>query len=338
MTVSRVINRRENVGPDTRERVEAAIRQLDYAPNPAASSLARSQAVRIALLYGNPSAAYLGAFLVGGLEQCRRSNLQLIVEQYDTDDEAESVARRLIAGGVDGIILPPPLCDSERVIRLLARSGMPAVAVATDRPADSLSTISIDDFRAALEMTRHLIALGHRRIGFITGHPNQSASERRLAGFRQAIADAGIEPDKSLVVPGLFTYRSGLDAAEQLLELRPRPTAIFASNDDMAAAAVAVAHRRGLDIPADLTVCGFDDTAMATMIDPELTTIRQPIADMASAAVRLLIDEIRRTREGEAERHPHMLIDHELIRRQSDAAPRQRPRVQRLPLPKSASR
>ena len=130
--------------------------------------------------------------------------------------------------------------------------------------------------------------------------------------------------DEALVTHGLFSYQSGLDAAEQLLALADPPTAIFSSNDDMAAATVAVAHRRGLDVPGDLTVCGFDDSALATTIWPELTTIHQPIADMSRAAVEMLVLAIRRSKGNElAERH--RLLDFTLIRRQSDAAPRRRP-------------
>jgi LacI family transcriptional regulator len=329
MTVSRVINRKKNVKPETRERVETAIRKLNYSPNPAAASLARDDLVRIGLLYGNPSAAYLSEFLVGGLEECSRWNVQLVVEKCEPGADQNTVAEHLIANGIDGIILPPPLCDASSLIELLAETRTPAVAVATGSPAVSVSAVSIDDYRAAAAMTRHLIALGHQRIGFIIGHPNQTASGRRLEGYRAALAEARIPEIKELVTQGFFTYRSGLDAAELLLRLEEPPSAIFASNDDMAAAAVAVAHRHNLDVPADLTVCGFDDTALATTIWPELTTIRQPVAEMSRVAVRLLIDEIRRQRAGETEQHPHTLLDFALIRRQSDAAPRRRPPILR---------
>jgi len=328
MTVSRVINGKQNVKAATRERVEAAIRALSYSPNPAATSLARDDVTRIGLLYGNPSAAYLSEFLVGGLEECSRRNVQLVVEKCEPGDE-DVVTEHLIKGGIDGIILPPPLCDAASVIGVLAKARTPAVAVATGSPARSVSAVSIDDYRAAAAMTQHLIALGHQRIGFIIGHPNQTASGRRLEGYRAALAEARIPEAPDLVAQGFFTYRSGLDAAEQLLRLDEPPSAIFASNDDMAAAAVAVAHRHNLDVPADLTVCGFDDTALATTIWPELTTIRQPVAEMSRAAVRLLIDEIRRLRSDEPEQHPHTLLDFTLVRRQSDAAPRRRPPILR---------
>jgi LacI family transcriptional regulator, galactose operon repressor len=328
MTVSRVINGKQNVKAATRERVEAAIRALSYSPNPAATSLARDDVIRIGLLYGNPSAAYLSEFLVGGLEECSRRNVQLVVEKCEPGDE-NVAAEHLITGGIDGIILPPPLCDAAAVIGVLAKARTPAVAVATGSPASSVSAVSIDDYRAAAAMTQHLIALGHQRIGFIIGHPNQTASGRRLDGYRAALAEARIPEAPDLVAQGFFTYRSGLDAAELLLRLDEPPSAIFASNDDMAAAAVAVAHRHNLDVPADLTVCGFDDTALATTIWPELTTIRQPVAEMSRTAVRLLIDEIRRLRADEPEQHPHTLLDFTLVRRQSDAAPRRRPPILR---------
>jgi LacI family transcriptional regulator len=321
MTVSRVINGEKNVRDSTREAVNAAIRELKYAPNPAARSLAGADLVRIGLLYSNPSAAYLSEFLVGSLDQCSRANIQLIVEKCD-EERAEAAAARLVASGVDGIILPPPLCDFADVTKALHEANVPAVAVATGKPPADVSAVRIDDFGAAQAMTRHLIGLGHRRIGFIKGHPNQTASSQRHEGYVAALAEAGIAADPALVVQGDFTYRSGFEGAGTLLAARPAPTAIFASNDDMAAATVAVAHRRGLDVPRDLTVVGFDDSALATTVWPELTTIRQPIADMSRQAVTLLADEIRSRRAGEKAQHPHAVQDFTLIRRDSDGPPK----------------
>ena len=136
---------------------------------------------------------------------------------------------------------------------------------------------------------------------------------------------AGLELPDRLVTQGMFNYRSGLDAAEVLLAAEPRPTAIFASNDDMAAATVAIAHRLHLDVPGDLTVAGFDDAALATTIWPELTTVHQPITDMAAAAVEILVRQIRARRDGKAGPPEHVVMEFSLIRRQSDAAPRVRP-------------
>ncbi|MFS0774009.1 LacI family DNA-binding transcriptional regulator [Sphingomonas sp. 1P08PE] len=326
MTVSRVINAESNVRDATRETVNAAIAQLNYAPNRAARSLAGASQIRLALLYSNPSAAYLSEFLVGSLDQAGRSDIQLVVQKCEVGDEARTVAERLVGSGIDGIILPPPLCDARAVLDVLIDARIPTVVVATGCPPPEAAAISIDDRAAAQEMTRHLIELGHARIGFITGNPNLTASDERLEGYRAALADAGLPFDERLVAAGLFTYRSGLDAADELLDRDDPPSAIFASNDDMAAAVVAVAHRRGLDVPGDLTVCGFDDSAIATTIWPELTTIHQPIADMSRASVELLTTMLRARRTGDADIR-HLTLDYTLIRRQSDAAPRRRPPV-----------
>ncbi len=325
MTVSRVINTESNVREATREAVHAAIAKLNYAPNRAARRLAGAAQLRIGLLYSNPSEAYLSAFLLGSLEQASRTDIQLVVQNVEPGSEARDVAQRLLNSGVDGIILPPPLCDAQPVLELLAEARVPAVVVATGRRPDQLAAVSIDDRSAAREMTTHLLDLGHQRIGFIIGNPNLTASGERLEGYREAMAARGVAVDDTLVAQGLFTYRSGLDAAEELLEADDPPSAIFASNDDMAAATVAVAHRRGLDVPGDLTVVGFDDSALATTIWPELTTIHQPIADMSRAAVDLLAAMFRGRRTGAVEEPRHLVLDYTLIRRQSDAAPRRRP-------------
>jgi LacI family transcriptional regulator len=322
MTVSRVINAESNVRDATREAVNVAIAQLNYAPNRAARSLAGASQLRLGLLYSNPSAAYLSEFLVGSLDQASRSDIQLVVEKCELGDHERQVVARMINSAIDGVILPPPLCDSRSVLDVLIAARVPTVVVATGRPPAECGAISIDDRAAAQEMTRHLMQLGHTRIGFITGNPNLTASAQRLDGYRAALADGGLAFDEQLVAGGLFTYRSGLDAADELLGRDEPPSAIFASNDDMAAATVAVAHRRGLDVPGDLTVCGFDDSAVAKMIWPELTTIHQPIADMSRAAVELLAGMVR-PKGGDDARH--VTLDYTLIRRQSDAAPRRRP-------------
>lgn len=328
MTVSRVINKEKGVRPHTRSIVDAAIRELNYAPNPAARTLATAGITRIGLLYSTiPNAAYLSEFLVGALDQCSQVNAQLIVKKHKPGSDEEAAADRLIDARIDGVILPPPLGDAQILIEKLRTAGIAIVATGSIRPAPSLASIGIDDFGAAREMAGHLIQLGHRRIGFITGRPNHASTGLRLAGYRDALAELDIPLDEELIANGNFTYHSGLEAAEQLLGLREAPTAIFASNDDMAAACVAVAHRHGLDVPADLSVCGFDDTPLATTIWPELTTIRQPVAQMAEEAVTMLMDLIRRQREGLLGEVPHRLLKYELIRRHSDAPPKRRPRV-----------
>jgi LacI family transcriptional regulator len=327
MTVSRVINGAANVKPTTLAAVDAAIASLNYAPNPAARSLAGARPVRIGLLYSNPSAAYLSEFLVGVLEQASFSHVQLLVEKCIAGSDEVRVARNLIADGIDGILLPPPLCDSQPVLELLTDHDMPFVVVASGQPAPGASAVGIDDFAAAHAMTSHLLSLGHVRVGFISGNPDQTVSACRQQGYEAALKERGIKADPELIAPSLFTYRSGLDAAERLFRLEDPPTAIFASNDDMAAATVAAAHSHGLAVPGDLTVCGFDDTAMATTIWPELTTVRQPIGEMSRAALDLLVRKVKSQRMGTEQPSGHQRLPFTLVRRQSDAPPRRRPPV-----------
>jgi LacI family transcriptional regulator len=318
MTVSRVANGETGVREDTRAKVLASVKALRYSPNPAARSLAGAKAIRIGLVYSNPSAAYLSEFLVGSLEQCSASACQLLLEKCGSGPTSERVAiKRLAESGADGIILPPPLCDSAEALQAVLAAGIPGVIVASGHPASEFSAISIDDFGAALVMTRKLISLGHTRIAFIAGHPNQTASARRHEGFLAGMEEAGLTLAPTQFAQGYFTYRSGLEAAEMLLRANPRPTAIFASNDDMAAATVSVAHRLGLDVPHDLSVSGFDDTSFATAIWPALTTIHQPVAKMAREAVKVLLDQVRRLRAGDDAKIVHRLLAFTLIPRES---------------------
>ena len=324
MTVSRVVNRPASVAEPRRLLVLQAIEALHYSPNQAARALAGGKPVRLALFYDNPSTAYLSTFLLGSLEAAQRQHAQLMVIKCRAGAEKRAVAE-VQAVGAQGILLPPPLCDSPKLHQLIRQAGLSAVSVAGGARFADTPSFRIDDFAAAAAMTRHLIKLGHRRIGFICGSPDQMASAERSRGYRWALAKAGIELDETLMAQGLFTYRSGLVTCDSLLKLSDPPTAVFASNDDMAAAAVSVAHRRHLDVPDDLTVCGFDDTDLARSIWPELTTVRQPISDMARAATELLIELARgRRRPTEAEA-PITEFPFSLVRRESDAPPRSIP-------------
>jgi LacI family transcriptional regulator len=322
MTVSRVVNGGAGVREETRLAVEAAIKELGYAPNRAARSLAGASQLRIALLYSNPSAAYLSELLIGCMDAATRLDANLVVERCEPERDQSRMIQRLIESAVDGFLLPPPLCDDTALLTRLRRAGTHAVLIGPGQAEAHHGVVMIDDYQAAHDMTRHILGLGHRRIGFIIGNPQQSASALRLAGFRDAMAEAGAEVDDALVRQGQFTYRSGLDAAMDMLALPIPPSAIFASNDDMAAGCIAAAHRRGLDVPRDLTICGFDDTALASTIWPELTTIRQPIRQMAETALDLLAQEIRSDRAADAARPRLATLDYELVQRDSDAPPR----------------
>lgn len=323
MTVSRVINREKNVRETTRQAVMRAVEALNYTPNAAARSLAGGEAAHVGLLYSNPSAAYLSKFLVGALEAARGIGCQLIVDSCGEGETEEiEAAGRLIRDKVDGVILPAPLSEFQHVLDCFRQAGVPAVSTAVGRMKHDGLNVRIDDARAAYDITCHLLDLGHRRIGFIRGHPNQSASEERYRGFVQAHRERGLDPGAAPVEQGYFSYRSGMAAAHRLLDEHPDLTAIFASNDDMAAATLNIAHLKGLRVPKDLSVAGFDDTAIATTVWPELTSARQPIEAMSAAALDLLLDELRARRAGETTIPAEQVVEHSLIIRESTAPPK----------------
>src|SRR5215472_13486927 len=318
MTVSRALSGDAYVEASTRQRVEAAIKQLGYSPNVAARNLARAAAAHIGLLYNNPSAAYLNELLVGVLEQSSQAGCQIVLEKCGARNERAAI-ERLVQDGVGGIILPPPLSDSNAALEAVRQARVPFIAVATGRPEPAGISVRIDDLEAAAAMTRYLLSLGHRDIGFIVGAANQTVSAQRRAGFELALREANVAVHPEWIKQGSFSYHSGLLAADQMLSCARKPTAIFASNDDMAAAAIAAAHRVRLDVPQDLTIVGFDDTPLATTIWPGLTTIRQPVAAMARKAVELLLDEIRLRRLGETLEPLQHFMNFTLVKRESSA-------------------
>jgi LacI family transcriptional regulator len=318
MTVSRVLSGDANVRDETRQRVQAAITELGYSPNVAARNLAKASTIHIGLVYNNPSSAYLNELLVGVLEQSSHAGCQVVLEKCGIRGERAAITN-LIKDGVNGIILPPPLSDSRAALETLRATKLPFIAVAGGRPEEKGLSVRINDFEAAAAMTRYLLSLGHRDLGFIVGAPNQTASAQRYAGFVAALRSAGVKLHPEWVKQGFFSYRSGLLAAEQLLTTGERPSAIFASNDDMAAATIAVAHRLQLEVPSELTIAGFDDTPLATTIWPTLTTVRQPIAAMARKAVELLLEEVRLRRHDQTIAPLQLFLKFSLVKRKSSA-------------------
>jgi LacI family transcriptional regulator len=310
-TVSRVINRQPNVRDQVRERVEAAIRELRYHPSPTARSLASRRSSVIGLFHDNPSANYLLSIQFGALKRCQEERYKVLFQACDTRDrklgaEIISLAQRL---QLEGLILTPPLSGSATLVRELLASGLPVAQIAPSRADGGTANVLIDDSEAARTLTEYVIGLAHRRIGFVLGHPDHDATAKRYAGYEQALQRHRIKLDRSLVVPGQFSFESGRAAAIKLLTARQKPTAIIASNDDMAAGVMAAAHEFGLRLPGDLSVCGFDDTPIARALWPQLTTMHQPIMDMAYSATDLLLTRIRRgARSDEPVRHSFMLV------------------------------
>lgn len=314
MSVSRVINGQPGVGPETRAMVEEAIRQLGYKPNAAARSLVTSTELKIGVIYSNPSAAFMSDFLTGVFEEASNRGARLVLLKGEGGRPPPRTALdELVNSGISGVIVAPPLGEAAAVLSVLREAGLPMAAVGAHQVEDAIC-VRIDDRRAAYEMTRELIAMGHRRLGFIVGNSDQAASVERLAGFYAAARETdGVD---TIIAQGDFSFGSGLSAGEQLLDAGTPPTAIFASNDDMAAAVVSVAHRRQIDVPRELTVVGFDDTTAAVTLWPPLTTVHQPVRRLAAEALGLLVaDIVAAERPGKL--RADVVLEHEITRRQS---------------------
>lgn len=321
MTVSRALNQKSLVRAETRQRVEEAIRDLNYRPNLMARGLAGGRSYYIGLIYNNPSRSYLGEILLGALQRCRVGGHHLVIEDFSPEAFAlnpEEITQNLRVSGLDGVIVIPPPSENADIIKMLEAIGMAYVLIAPRSIKASDATVTIDDTAAAYAMTQHLIDKGHRRIAFIKGHPAHVSSAHRLEGYKAALARNKIRFAKSYVAEGAFTYESGMDAGAALLSLDRPPTAVFAANDDMAAGVIGAALQKGLKVPEDLSVAGFDDTAIASAVWPTLTTIRQPIAEMAYCAVDLLEAALRK----KPKRNSSIVLDYSLVERRSVVAPK----------------
>ncbi len=309
-TVSRVLNDEPNVRPETRARVLAAAEMLHFQPSLSARSLAGRRSCLIGLVYENPSANYLVDLQHGAMARCRQEKFRLFVHQCSGRDEelTRDVLGLIDQTHVDGLIVSPPLSESAHLIAALDERKLPFVRIAPNDLDHDSSYVDMDDAGAAREMTEYLIGIGHRRIGFIIGHPNHFASSRRLAGYRDALERHHIAYDAGLVKQGYFTFESGFDVARELLRLPAPPTAIFASNDDMAAGVLLAAHELAVPVPERLSVAGFDDTYIARVVWPRLTTVHQPTYDLAFSATDLLLQAIKNGGTRKTARLPHKLI------------------------------
>lgn len=324
MTVSRVINREGNVREKTKDRVLESIADLNYIPNISARALAGNRTHMIGLLYGNPSAFYLSEIMVGALGEVSRLGHQLLlhkVTEIDNEDRAREELLGII-GRYDGVIVPPPLSDYESVRAFLRQNDIPAVFLSGLDGGGRSAKVCIDDYEATKEVILSLIDIGHTDIGIIQGNPNQYVSSERFRGYTDALSERGVNSREALIAPGSFTYQSGMEAAQKLLALKDRPTAIFASNDDMAAGVLAVASSLDLVVPDDLAVVGFDDSPLAKAVVPNLTTIRQPLIRMAEESIRCLLELLDNMTsiDGVAEKQV-IELPYEIIWRESAPSP-----------------
>lgn len=318
-TVSRVINRSPLLHQDTRRRVEEVIGELSYIPNPQARALALRRNFLIGLVHDNPNAQMVMNVQQGILEGLHATEFELLVRPVDRGSATMLVDLRhfLERQRLFGVVLLPPISENDSIAQLCSEIGCRYVRMGSAPLDDDAHMVASNDREAVRGATEYLLAQGHRRIGFIAGpHGFRSASERRL-GFEEALAEAGVVLPRSMIADGNYTFSSGLTAAERLLDVVPRPTAIFSSNDEMAAGAMHAARQRGLDIPRDLSIVGFDDTPVAAHVWPPITTVRWPIVSMArSAALKLIANRDC----GDVVEEPSMFLS-TLIRRASVAPP-----------------
>lgn len=320
-TVSRVINNSPLLNDETRERVEGIIKQLGYVPNPQARALALRRNFLVGLIHDNPNAQTVINVQQGILDALHDTEFGLVVRPLDRTSPRmlEDVRNFLERQRLFGVVIMPPLSENDELARLCDELGVRYTRMGSAELDDPDHLVASNDRQAVCEAVNYLIEQGHRRIGLIEGpHGFRSAAERRL-GFEDALRGSKIKLPRSLIAEGSYTFETGLRAGNLLLDLVPPPTAIFASNDEMAAGVLHAARQRGLDVPEDLSIVGFDDTAIAAHIWPPLTTVRWPIISMArSAALKLVGDVI----DPDADVDEPSMFMSTLVRRASVAPPR----------------
>lgn len=315
-TVSRVINASPFVGAATRERIEAVIAELGYAPDPQARGLAYGHSFLIGLVYDNPNPQYVVTMQLGLLDGMRGSGFELVVHPCDRAsptflaDLRSFVERQRLFG----VVLTPSVSEDERVAALLTDIGCAYVRVASvglDRPECMIET---HDRLGGYAVGAHLADLGHRRVAFISGPATFRSSHERRAGFEEALAARSLRLDDAFAVEGDYTYQSGVARGRELLAMSPAPTAIFAGNDEMAAGVLQAVRQAGLRAPEDVSVVGFDDFQIASQLWPMLTTVRSPTREIGQLAVERLMG-----RDGEDQEPKRRLPS--LIVRDSTAPP-----------------
>ena len=277
--------------------------------------------MRIALIYTGNQVPWLGEVLFSSFNVTAGLGAQLAPRASSsfTRKSLEKLAIGAARNGIDGLLLVPPC--AELLAGRAAVSDLNIAAIATAGALPGMHTVRIDNRTATATLTEFLIGLGHRRIAFITGARRHSDSQERRSGYEQAMRKADLPVHPELVVEGEFTFESGRRAAMRLLGLANRPTAIIASNDEMAAGASWLAQQRGLKLPDDLSITGFDDTPTAMQSWPPLTVIRQPIAAMVERGVELLLE----ARERGTSTPSDVVLDHALVERASTAPCRESP-------------
>ena len=321
-TVSRVINEGQYVSEAKRLKVEGAIEALGFKPNIQAQRLKQKgdRSYQIGLLYDNPTAHYISRLLVGTLEWCEEYGYRLALEclESERDDPHPSRSSRLAdRTDLDGLILTPPLSDDLALLEELEKRGHHIVRLVPFRDRHHTPYVYMDDYGAAKQLGEYLIGLGHTKIAHIQGDPRHGSAAARLSGFMEAMACAKLEVPQDWVVEGDYTFETALSSALRLLDSEERPTAIFAANDESALATLFAAERLGIRVPHELSVVGFDDLPLSSIVKPGITTIQQPLEQMADEAAGLLIALHEGRLDLSKPEPPNVLVAHHLVERES---------------------
>ncbi len=292
-TVSRVWNEAAFVSAETRQRVAAVATRLGYSPHGAARSLITRTTHALGVLLPDLYGEFFSEIIRGIDHTAQAAGYHILVSSsHDSKDEIDA-ALRSMRGRVDGMIIMSPDLDAQRTLHAL-QGSFPVVLLNGGAEAQSFDTITIENHEGARQMICHLIARGHTRIAMIGGPPRNYDAAERLRGYYTALTESGIEHEASLVVPGDFSELSGHSAVSQLLELEPRPTAIFAANDSMAIGALSALREKGLCVPDDMAVAGFDDIPLARYMNPPLSTVHVDISQLGERAAALLLTSLRK--------------------------------------------
>jgi LacI family transcriptional regulator len=318
-TVSRVLNDRPDVAPDTRETVLQVAREHGFNRNRGPRPLGRGRTGFIGLTLPLIADAYFGPILSGASEALYEEDMRIILAPTLHEHDREiSMLEHLVQESTDGAILMLPSESQDELRELQARNYPFVVVDPMEPPPDGIPCVSAMHASGAKQATEHLLQLGHRRIAALAGADGWYATEERLLGFRAAMAGAGILPDPELIAYSDWQIRGGETAAEKLLSHPDPPTAIFGFNDNVAIGALNAARRRGLRVPDDVSIVGFDDTFQSRIVWPQLTTVRQPLQELGRTGVSLLM----RLLEGQRVEALRMELSTTLVVRASTAPPR----------------
>ncbi len=293
-TVSRVINNSPKVNPDTREKIEKIIAELNYAPSKQARGLASSRSYLIGLVYDEPNAIVLHSVQRGILNACAKFGFELVVHprSYNEDELVPEVLSFVARSKIDGLIVMPPISAVEPLFEALRENTIPYVRLAA-KAVDEPEAVVVSNDRLAMDQVAELFAQKQcSDVAILMGPEHRLASKERFAGLTEALAKRGKTIRPECIIAGDFTYETARKNADKLLSAKTRPDAVFASNDQMAIAVMHSAEDLGIKVPQELLVVGYDDDPMASRLRPSLTTLKRPNEEMAKAATLKLIQAL----------------------------------------------